>query len=342
MLQYAATELNPTARKIFVELDPNPSRATTTGKPKLVILVIGESDRAMNHQLNGYPKETNPLLSARPDIFSFSKVHSCGTETTVSVPCMFSAFKRADYTDHKGAYTENVLDLLQKSQVSVLWRDNDSGCKNVCKRITTHDLNRAQIAPYCNNQECHDEVLLYDLDTYIKANSTDKLIVLHKHGSHGPAYYKRYPAQFAQFTPTCNTKNLHQCTAQELINTYDNIVLYTDYFLDRVIQHLETNNTVYQTALLYVSDHGESLGEKGVYLHGMPYWIAPQEQTHVPFIFWASPDFAVDRSHLTQMQSQEFSHDYLFHTLLGLFAVNTAVYDQNLDIFANVKATASG
>lgn len=334
MVKYTYLRLKPGVEKTFVELDASPTRVATQGKPKLVILVVGESDRASNHQLNGYSKQTNPKLSLRNDIYSFDKYYSCGTETTVSVPCMFSSFTREEFTDHKGRYTENVLDLLQKSQVEVLWRDNDGGCKNVCNRIATHDLNQATIKPYCNSFECHDEVLLHNLDTYINDKVADKLIVLHKKGNHGPAYYRRYPASFQQFTPICETNELHKCTNQEIVNTYDNIVLYTDYFLDKVIQNLEKHNDKYQTALIYVSDHGESLGEKGVYLHAMPYWLAPKEQIHVPFMFWASKDFTIDREHLAKIQKQEYSHDHLFHSLLGLFAVKTKVYSPELDMFA--------
>lgn len=336
MVKYTATNLHPQTIVVpeFVELDSNPTRLAT-GKPKLLVLVVGESDRAINHQLNGYTKPTNPLLSARKDIYSFDKVYSCGTETTVSLPCMLSVFKREEYTHNKGLYTENVLDLLQKSNVQVLWRDNDSGCKNVCDRVTTHDLNFATIQPYCQDKECHDEILLHDLDKYIKENVGDKVIVLHKKGNHGPAYYRRYPERFNVFTPICATNELQKCTNEQIINTYDNIVVYTDYFLDQVIKHLENNNDQYQTAMIYVSDHGESLGEKGIYLHALPYWMAPKEQIHVPFIFWASPDFAIDRERLAQIRNQEFSHDHLFHSLLGLFAVQTPVYQAAMDMFAN-------
>ncbi len=335
MVKYSMLKLSPTVDKKFTELDANPTRVVTDGKPKLVVLVVGESDRAVNHQLNGYHKNTNPYLAARDDVYSFKNFHSCGTETTVSVPCMFSVYKREEYNDHKGKYTENVLDILKKSQVQVLWRDNDGGCKNVCNRIETHDLNEAQIKPYCNGSECQDEVLLHNLQAYINENIQDKLIILHKKGNHGPAYYKRYPQKFAQFTPTCNTNELHKCTNEQLINTYDNIILYTDYFLDTLIKQLERSNDKYQVALIYVSDHGESLGEKGIYLHAMPYWLAPKEQTHVPFIFWASKDFAINREHLLATQHIERSHDNLFHSLLGLFNVQTALYEPDLDLFAS-------
>lgn len=334
VLKFSYLQLKPGVVKELLELDPNPTRAAAIAKPKLVILVVGESDRAVNQQLNGYARATNPLLAKRTDVLSFKQFYSCGTETTVSVPCMFSMFKREEYTHHKGRYTENVLDLLQKSQVEVLWRDNDGGCKNVCDRITTHDLNAATIKPYCNDIECHDEVLLHDLAQYINNNIADKLIILHKKGNHGPAYYRRYPGEFAKFAPTCASNELQKCTTEQIVNTYDNIILYTDYFLDKIIQQLEKSNNKFQTALIYVSDHGESLGENGVFLHALPYWLAPKEQTHVPFIFWASADFALNREKLLQLSEQQLSHDHLFHSLLGLFNVKSVVYDQELDMFS--------
>jgi lipid A ethanolaminephosphotransferase len=318
----------------FLELDSNPIRLVSGGKPKLIVLVVGESDRAMNHSLNGYSQDTNPLLAARKDVYSFSKFYSCGTETLISVPCMFSPFSRTEYTQQKGRYTENVLDILQKTNVQVLWRDNDGGCKHVCDRVAVEDFNHVNIQPYCNSFECRDEVLLHNLQDRIDQQHGDKLIVLHKLGNHGPAYFKRYPQRFAKFAPTCDTREIQKCTQQQIINTYNNIILYTDYFLDRVIKQLENNQEKYQTALIYVSDHGESLGENGVYLHAMPYWLAPAEQTHVPFFFWASKDFSVDRKRLLELQHRELSHDHLFHSLLGLFSVQTTVYDSSLDLFA--------
>lgn len=335
LVKYVYQQVHENVEQPFNILDDDPILAQHNGKPRLVVLVVGESDRAINQELNGYARKTNPLLSARDDVYSFSQVFSCGTETSVSVPCMFSPFLREDYTFAKGRYTENVLDLLQKSQVDVLWRDNDSGCKGVCERITTHDFNQAKIDPYCNSFECHDEVLLHQLQDYIDQKPGDKLIILHKLGNHGPAYYKRYPKQFEVFTPTCKSNELQDCTDQEIVNTYDNIILYTDYFIDLVIKQLEKNSAHYQTAMIYVSDHGESLGEKGIYLHAMPYWLAPKEQTHVPFFFWSSQDFGIDKRMLAEIQHKSFSHDNLFHTLLGLYKVQSKVYVQELDMFNN-------
>ncbi len=335
MAKYGLQHFKETRDETFQILDSAPTKLAQNGKPRLVILVVGESDRAINHGINGYVRQTTPRLALRHDVVSFSQFYSCGTETSVSVPCMFSAFKRSDFTYGKGRYTENVLDLLQKSEVQVLWRDNDSGCKNVCDRVQVDDFNNASIAEFCNGSECHDEILLYQLQDYIDSALGDKLIVLHKKGNHGPAYHKRYPQQFEKFVPTCQSNELQDCTDQQIVNTYDNIILYTDYFLDKVIDQLEKNNIKYQTAMIYVSDHGESLGEHGVYLHAMPYILAPKEQIHVPFIFWASPDFSLDRARLSQLQHKELSHDNLFHSLLGMFGVNSTVYEQHLDLFAN-------
>ncbi len=334
LVKFSWLKLYGAKNHVFVELDPHPQRIVGKGKPKLVVLVVGESDRAKNHQMNGYARHTTPLLAARANVYSFKNFYSCGTETLVSVPCMFSIFKRTEYSAEKGQYTENVLDLLQKSRVQVLWRDNDSGCKGVCARVPTDDLNYAQVAPFCHASECYDEVLLHNLNEHIKNNIGDKLIVLHKHGNHGPAYYKRYPLEFNKFTPTCNSNELHKCTNAEIVNTYDNIIAYTDYFLDHTIKMLEKNSAKYQTALIYVSDHGESLGENGIYLHAIPYLFAPKEQKHIPFIAWFSDDFAIDKSRIAAQLQQEFSHDHLFHTLLGMFNIQTSVYQSQLDIFA--------
>lgn len=332
LVKYGAQHLKSTVDHTFNILDPNPNLISHNGKPRLVVLVIGEADRAVNYPLNGYARNTTPLLAARADIFNFTQFYSCGTETSVSVPCMFSSFPRAQFNYGKGRYTENVLDLLQKSNVQVFWRDNDGGCKNVCDRVVTEDFNDAEIKPYCNGFECHDEILLHNLDKFTVGNPQDKIIVLHKKGNHGPAYYKRYPERFEVFTPVCKSNELQECTQQEITNAYDNIILYTDYFLNKIISYLETQANNYQTAMIYVSDHGESLGERGVYLHAMPYWIAPKEQIHVPFIFWASQDFAVDRELLASVTNGTYSHDNLFHTLLGMFKVQTTVYEPDMDL----------
>jgi lipid A ethanolaminephosphotransferase len=301
-------------------------------RKKLVILVIGETARAKNFSLNGYERDTNPLLSKRTDIISLKDVYSCGTETSKSLPCMLSKFPRTDFTRHRGKYFENALDILKRVDVRVQWRDNDSGCKGLCDRVEYVDLNFADIKPHCKEKDCFDEVLLHNLQQYIDKKHTDTIIVLHKKGNHGPAYFKRYPKAFEKFTPTCLTERLQDCETQLIVNAYDNIIHYTDFFLNSLIETLKLNNDKYDPVMLYVSDHGESLGENGIYLHAMPYWIAPKVQRHIPFILWAGSHLSEPFEALKLRENEKFSHDNLFHTLLGLFEVKTKEYNKDLDL----------
>src|SRR5690606_5835407 len=117
-------------------------------------------------------------------------------------------------------------------------------------------------------------------------------IVLHMTGSHGPSYYRRYPAEFAKFKPECRTSEFSDCTTDEIVNAYDNSILYTDHILSEIINVLKGSDDRFAPAMIYMSDHGESLGEDGLYLHAAPYFIAPDVQTHIPFIAWFSPDYA--------------------------------------------------
>lgn len=305
-------------------------------KTKLVIMVVGEAARADRFSLNGYERETNPLLK-QEDIINFSNIHSCGTSTAVSVPCMFSIYEREDYSDSKGRSTENVLDVLNHTdKVAILWRDNNSDSKGVGERILCEDFKNGTTNTVCD-VEPRDEGMLVGLDEYIKTNKgKDILIVLHQMGNHGPAYYKRYPKSFEKFTPVCTTNQLEKCSQDEISNAYDNAILYTDYFLSKVINFLKPYSNSYETAMMYMSDHGESLGENGLYLHGLPYFMAPATQTHVASLMWFGGEITkeIDLNKLKSYSNEEFSHDNLFHTLLGIFRVNSSVYEKEKDILA--------
>lgn len=298
---------------------------------ELVILVVGEAARADRFSLNGYERETNPLLQ-QEDVISFPDMYSCGTSTAYSVPCMFSIFPRADYSDGKGESNENLLDVLRHAGVHVLWRDNNSDSKGVALRVPFQDYKLPEINPVCD-VECRDEGMLVGLQEYIDAQPAgDIVIVLHQMGNHGPAYYKRYPPAFEKFTPVCRTNQFDQCTNEEIGNAYDNAILYTDYFLSRVIGLLKKNSSRFETAMIYLSDHGESLGEYGIYLHGLPYAMAPDVQKHIGAIFWFGDSFKIDKNALRRKAAKRFSQDNLFHTLLGLLEIETGVYDKGLDI----------
>ena len=298
---------------------------------ELVILVVGEAARADRFSLNGYSRETNPLLK-KEDVASFSNMRSCGTSTAVSVPCMFSIFGKDNYSDSKAKATQNLIHVLQHAGVNVLWRDNNSDSKGVAVDVPYQDFKTPASNPVCDI-ECRDEGMLSGLQEYIAAKKDgDILIVLHQMGNHGPAYYKRYPPAFERFTPVCKSNQLETCSREEISNAYDNAILYTDYFLSKVIALLKQNSAQFETVMIYMSDHGESLGEKGLYLHGMPYFMAPDEQTHVGSMMWFGESYHVDRNAVKAKSANEYSQDNLFHTMLGLFEVGTSVYDVKKDI----------
>jgi lipid A ethanolaminephosphotransferase len=305
-------------------------------RKNLTIVVLGETSRAGNFSLGGYDRETNPRLQ-QDDVVYFPKTTSCGTATAVSVPCMFSNMPRAHYDEELAHHQEGVLDILQRAGVQVLWNDNDGGCKGACDRVPHQNVTDLHLSGQCIDGECYDEVLFHNLDSYIDNLKQDGIIVLHTIGSHGPTYYNRYPAEFKKFTPTCDTNEIQSCTQQQLTNTYDNTILYVDYVVDKAIKLLQSKQDKFTTSLVYLSDHGESLGEDGVYLHGLPYSIAPDTQKHVPMLLWLSPDYqqryGVSSQCLQQQaKTKDYSQDNLFSTLLGLLGVSTREYQAADDI----------
>ena len=326
------------ARREFIILDKSPQLLPNPGgKPRVLILVVGETARAQNFSLYGYEQNTNPLLSQNKEIIVFKDVSSCGTATAVSLPCMFSHLPRKEFDVTDARYTQNLLDIAKAAGYDVYWKDNDDGCKKVCNRIGKIDAKEGNKQPYCFGSYCHDDILLDGLDEQLTAINKDTLIILHTMGSHGPTYYKRYPEKFKRFTPSCDTANLQDCTREQIVNTYNNTIVYTDYILDSVIDILRRHPDL-QSSMLYVSDHGESLGENNIYLHGLPYAIAPDEQKKVPMILWMSPDaqksLQLDNNCLTQnAETGQFSHDNYFHSVLHLLNIKTSVFDPRLDIF---------
>ena len=317
------------------------AQARQRPKKSLMIVVVGETARADHFSLNGYGRDTNPQLKQQ-DILNFTQVASCGTSTAVSVPCMFSKFSRTDYSDKKGKTYEGLLDMLQRAGLKVVWLDNNSDCKGTCLRVPHSDIPKNQPSPFCDGKNCLDESLLVGLQDYIDTLQDNAVIVLHSDGSHGPEYYDRYPTSMERFTPVCHTNQLGSCTLEELTNVYDNTILYTDHFLDQTIELLKRNQDKVDTSMIYVSDHGESLGENGIYLHAAPYAIAPSAQTHVPMVMWFGrstlEDARIDRTCLKAKQDQpDLSHDYLFHSVLGLLGVDTSEYQPSLDVFHSCK-----
>ncbi|MGP4717480.1 phosphoethanolamine transferase [Psychrobacter sp. T6-6] len=297
-------------------------------KPKLMVFVVGETARADHFGLNGYTRNTTPLLSKQSNLYSFKNAVSCGTSTAYSVPCMFSYTNRENYDVDTAKYNENVLDTLSKQGINVVWRDNNSSSKGVADRVTFEDYKTADTNPNCDI-ECRDIGMLDSFDTLVKSGSSQKempkdtLILLHQMGNHGPAYYQRYPKEFETYRPVCMTNELSKCDAQSVINGYDNAIRYTDYFLNNVIDTLKPYEQDYDVVMVYMSDHGESLGENNIYLHGLPYTFAPDTQKHVPAVIWSPDSNNIDADSLSSMSSQPVSHDFITPTLLSFFGITT-------------------
>jgi lipid A ethanolaminephosphotransferase len=311
-------------------------------KPLRVVLVVGETARAANWGLNGYSRQTTPQLAAMPDVVAFTKVSSCGTNTEVSVPCMFSPWGRRQYDEARIRGSQSLLHVLQRAGVQVFWRDNQSGCKGVCEGLPNETVSAATAPRLCQGEHCLDEALLQGLDGIAQGlPAGDQLLVLHQLGNHGPAYDRRYPDAFRRFTPVCQTSDLRLCSREQIVNAYDNALLYTDHVLAQAIAWLRQDSTAHDTALIYVSDHGESLGDNGLYLHGVPQAIAPAVQTQVPMVVWLSQGLVkqqgIDLACLRQRSTQAASHDNLFHSLLGLMGVGTALYERSLDVLADCR-----
>lgn len=311
--------------------------ASYNKKPKLLVIVIGESARAESFSLNGYARETNPLLGKR-NIFNFKNVSSCGTNTATSLPCMFSNLGRDDYNEKQARQQENLTDVIRHSGVFLEWEDNNTGSKGIASRIEEADMSKLENdSPYCSEKGCYDTVFFKHLEHEFQEHSGDMVLVFHQIGSHGPAYFERYPKEFEKFKPACQTGELQDCSREQVLNAYDNTILYTDFILDGIIQRLQAKQDSRDVAMLFVSDHGESTGEKGIYLHGTPYMIAPSQQTHVPMLFWASEGFLKSRGTtpacLRSLKSNTYSHDNFFHSVLGLLDLKTMAYNKNLDLF---------
>ena len=346
IVRYAANNLFVTNQQ-FADLGTDAHEIkTATDLPRLTVVVLGETARAANYHFNGYPRDTNPYTS-KLNILALHNVTSCGTSTAISVPCMFSFLQHSNFDKSNALYQSNVLDVLTEAGIQVTWIDNSSGCKDVCVRVPTKLTDKTDPGGLCDGEHCYDEVLLSYLDQALATASPDhdQVIVLHLIGSHGPTYYLRYPDQFKTFTPDCPRSDIQNCTQEQIINSYDNTIRYTDYVLSLLVQYLN-QDAQYESALVYMSDHGESLGEGGIYLHGMPYSFAPEEQIKVPGLVWLSPKFLADQPMddqcLNGLANQPLSHDYLSHTLLGLMSVQTSTYNPQLDLFAGCRKSIQG
>lgn len=318
-------------------------RIAGADKPVLLVLFAGETARAQNFGLNGYARNTTPELAQR-DVIAFTDTTSCGTATAVSIPCMFSPLMRSEYSEPKFRASENLLDVLGHAGVARPWWDNNTGSQHVADRTDTHRIDATIDPEACKSGECTDAALLPIIRQTADTMTEDTVLVLHMAGSHGPGYYQRYPEGFGTFQPACATTNFKKCTTEEIVNAYDNSILFTDHVLSQAIDLLADQTRVIP-AMVFVSDHGESLGENGLYLHAAPRFMAPDGQTHVPFVMWLSPSYKatmqIDTACLKAHAAAPTSHDNLFHTVLGLMDIHTKVRDPSLDLTAQCRGATS-
>lgn len=311
-------------------------------KPLLVVLIVGETARSANINYNGYERNTNPYTENQ-GIISIQDVSSCGTATAHSLPCMFSNLNRKGYNKLRANSQDNALDIIQRAGVKVLWKENDGGDKAVAKNINNLLITPSENPEYCGSIYCFDEVMLKNFDQEISENqNSNQLFAFHIIGSHGPTYWKRYPKEKELFTPSCNQSDIENCSDEEIVNVYDNTIAYTDFVISETIKKLESYKEEYNVALMYISDHGESLGENGLYLHGTPYALAPEEQTKIPWFLWMDASFEqaynIDRQCVEEKaQKGGFSHDNLFHTLIDFSAVTTSAINPEMSIIASCR-----
>ncbi|RTY96771.1 phosphoethanolamine--lipid A transferase EptA [Flavobacterium sp. GSN2] len=295
-----------------------PNATIKDNQKSVVVLVIGESARSQNFSLYGYNKNTNPLLSKTNNVFHFN-AKSDATYTTAGVKSIL---------EHKN--TDDLYEILpnylHRNNVEVIWRTTNWGEPPI--HIKNYQ-NRAFLMPNCKGDGCnYDEVLLSGLKEQILASKKNKiLIVLHTSTSHGPTYSKKYPSEFETFKPVCKSVELANCSQTELINAYDNTIVYTDYILANIIKDLK-QLTAYKSTMIFVSDHGESLGEKNLYMHGLPLSIAPKEQYEIPFIVWYS-----DNSSKHLKPNEMLSQNHVFHSVLNFLNIQSPIYNEELNIF---------
>jgi lipid A ethanolaminephosphotransferase len=339
-----ATDLKGAAKPrqpIGLDAKPGPQMQART-RPTVLVVVVGETARAANWGLSGYVRQTTPELAKIPTLVNFRQVTSCGTNTETSVPCLFAPVGRRDYDEATIRGSESLLHVLARAGVGVTWRDNQSGCKGVCEGLPTQTVQDINPEPWCKDGRCLDEGLLHGLDDMLRQARGTQVLVLHQLGNHGPSYFRRYPPAFARFLPECRSDDLRTCSREEIVNAYDNALLYTDHVLAQLVRLLQARADTLDSAMLYVSDHGESLGENNLFLHGIPYAIAPDVQKQVPMVMWFSPGFATSRpldlGCLKARSATPAAHDHVFHTVLGLLDVSTALYQPDWDLSRPCRA----
>ena len=292
-----------------------PDAIITNDSKDVCVLIIGESARRQNFSLYGYERTTNPLLAG--DSVTIYNASAAATYTTATVKAII---------DHKATdkLYEILPNYLYRNGADVLWRSCNWGQPPL--HIARYADHRTLAERYPHADARYDSLLLAGLKEEIAASGDKLLAVLHLSTSHGPTYSTKYPAEFEIFKPACNTVEVSTADKQELLNAYDNTILYTDHIIHSVIEILkETSDR--RCCMIFVSDHGESLGEGNLFMHGMPKSIAPKEQTEIPFIVWQNDE----RTTMKNIDNVEQYH--IFHSVMNYLGMESPIYNEELNIF---------
>ena len=292
--------------------------------PPDVIFVIGESLRADHLPQNGYARNTMPLLSRDTALISFPEVYSEATFTSASVPVLMT---KADPADPVAPYNnQSFVTLFKKAGYSTAWFANQS-----ISQSYAYFAHECDSLIYCNGAKSDysydkwlDADLLPMIGGWLGKSGSPKLAVVHTIGSHW-WYKSHYTDRQTRFRPDISNKEIAASTAEQIINAYDNTIIATDEFLAGLFAELRGRNAV----VLFISDHGEGLGENGIYLHA-----SDNEATHYPACFiWYTPEYArlfPDKVAAARRgKDQRHTTEAIFHTALDLGALETPALDRS-------------
>ena len=294
---------------------PDPSAISET--KDVCVLMIGESARRDHYSLYGYPKETNPYTSK--DSVIALVADASATYTAAGVRAILEPTETRELH-------EILPNYLQRAGVDVSWRTSNWGEPPVHTEKYYRMQDLKEMYPEADSR--YDGLLLAGLEEELKNSQADKIfVVIHGYTNHGPAYNTNYPPEFEVFTPVCNTVEMAKTSSEELNNAYDNSLVYTDYLMHSVIEMVK-NLPDRRGCVLFVSDHGESLGENNLYMHGVPYSMAPREQLEIPFVVWT------DAQNLKVKPLEKVGQHHVFHSVLRFFGIESPAFDEEKCIFA--------
>ena len=307
---------------------PIPNSLKATKDSLSIVFILGESVRADHLQLNGYPRNTNPFLSKRKNLISFPNTYTPNTCTALSVPQILTdASLLDDYSTPK----YSLIEILNHANIATNWIGNqtpENSYEIFIKQSKFHTI-IDPIHSELSFQKDHDLQLLPVFKTVFNPTK-NQFTTLHMMGSHW-WYETRYPESFRKFIPVIKSKHIPSNSKQEMINSYDNTLLYLDYFINETIKQVEKKNS--NTLLIYLSDHGESLGENGLWLHAQ----SGKELMNPALLFWYSDQFnkmypdVVYK--LKANQNKTIDLDFFYHTILDLYKIEGIAYKKNKLIY---------